>query len=208
MRIGLCWLGVVGCYTPPQLDTVPWEAPILSSEGGPLETCAPEREARVACIVDGDTLDIGECGATEGERLRLLGIDAPETAKDTTPADCYADAAAAELARLTQGQVLTLTFDRDCTGVFDRTLAYLWIDRDRAEVQLRADDLQDVLELLGMDDDPEAPVLLNAYLLMKGFVRRYDEDWVEPLYWQNQLVAAERLAQLRGEGLWSACDGR
>ena len=49
------------------------------------------------------------------------------------------------------------------------------------------------------------PVMINAYLLATGYARRFDEAWVEALYWENELVAAERLAELRQNGLWATC---
>jgi endonuclease YncB( thermonuclease family) len=70
---------------------------------GPV-ACAPEREALVACTLDGDTLDLLSCGG-DAERVRLLGIDAPEIAHGSDPADCYGPEAAD-----------------------GRTLAYLWIE--------------------------------------------------------------------------------
>ena len=42
--------------------------------------CAADRGAEVACVVDGDTLEVGSCGASssDSERIWLLGVSAPE----------------------------------------------------------------------------------------------------------------------------------
>jgi micrococcal nuclease len=53
---------------------------------------------RVAAVYDGDT-----CRLDDGRRLRLAGIDAPETAHEGRPAQYYAAQAAADLERLTRG---------------------------------------------------------------------------------------------------------
>lgn len=199
-------VALAGCYTPPDLPVVPYEAPILSGDGTPVEVCAPERDARVGCTIDGDTVDLDDCGE-DGERLRLLGIDAPETAKPGTPAECYADLAEAELRRVVGDEIVRLAFDRDCVDVFgERTLAYLWLDQTTARARLGEDETDDVLAIHGASDDPDARVLVNTYLLLEGWVRRYDEEWVEPLRWEAEFIAAERLAQVRGNRLWSACE--
>jgi endonuclease YncB( thermonuclease family) len=70
------------------------------------------------------------------------------------------------------------------------------------------DDVLDDVTSDVADTDEEEPVrrvLLNEYLLLAGWVRRYDEDWVEPLSLEADLIAAERLAQVRQQGLWGRC---
>ena len=52
----------------------------------------------VARVLDGDTVLLAD-----GRRVRLAGIDAPETAHGSSPAQYYAAAATLELARLTRG---------------------------------------------------------------------------------------------------------
>ena len=200
---------LAACYTPPDLPTTPYEAPVLSSaDGGVLSICAPEREAAVSCTIDGDTLDLSFCGEDfGGERVRLLGIDAPEMARDGQPADCYAEAAANELQRIASGRFLTLSFDAECTDVFGRTLAYLWMDDSEAELVLDGQYLEELRESSTYDEDDVVPqVLLNEYLLIAGFARKYDEEWVEPLRWEQDFIAAERLAMARRYGIWSSCD--
>lgn len=201
---------LIGCYTPPDLPITPWaDGVLVSEEGDPTFVCAPERIARVSCTIDGDTSDIVACG-DGGERLRLLGIDAPETEKPGTEAECFADLATAELSRLIDGRVVTLSFDRQCTDAFTRTLAYIWLDLDDAQDVLPDDVIEELLTLRSdsLSDTGAANqrILVNEYMLLKGFVRRFDEEWVEPLRWEPELVAAERLAQVRREGLWSACE--
>ncbi len=181
------------------------EVPYLSSsDDGAAAACAPERPDRVACGIDGDTVDLSVCGG-DAERVRMLGIDAPETAKPGQSAECGADLAASTLDQVLTGQSVSLTFDRDCEGVFGRTLAYVWMDADDAVRALGADDVEEMHALQGDGDDEEAPVLINAWMLWTGLARRYDEDWVEPLREGPLLIAAERIARSRSSGVWGAC---
>ena len=80
-------------------------------------------KVKVGRVVDGDTLDATLDGAQT--KLRLLNIDAPETAHDGEPAQCLAEEAKAKLAKLAPaGSTLRIkTYGRDRFG---RTLVGLY----------------------------------------------------------------------------------
>lgn len=209
----LLLLAMFGCRDVDDIPGTPWDVPVLtSSPDDPWHRCAPDRDVRVGCAIDGDTFDISSCGGGE-ERFRMLGIDAPETEKPGVAADCWGPEAARELSRLLDGRSVSLSFDRVCTDPFERTLAYVWMDVSDALTLFSPSLLDDVLE--DLDDDvssdtdaePTRRVLLNEYLLLAGWARRFDEDWVEPLSLDPDLIAAERLAQVRQAGLWGRCRG-
>ena len=214
MRSLLTMLLATACYRAPDLPTTPYQAPpLISDENSPVRICAPERDVRVACTVDGDTFDAFTCGQDAGgERFRMLGIDAPETEKPGKPADCYADIAAQELRRVLSNRFVTLAFDRTCTDVYGRTLAYVWMDLDEARNLLDPrvlDELEASADVVVSDTGGTAStarVLINTYMLLAGYARRFDEDWVEPLRFEAEMIAAERLASVRANGLWAACE--
>lgn len=191
---------LLACYAPPDLPTTPYALPHLGDAGPGV--CRAERDLRVTCVIDGDTFGIGDCTPDAG-RFRLLGIDAPEAARPGTEAECFADAATDELRRLAEGQLLTVSYDRACTDVYGRDLVYLWLDAEEAERHIPASLLSRLPAAQG--DDQAPAVLLNAYLLVAGFARRFDADWVEPLRYEHELIAAERTAALRQNGLWARC---
>ncbi len=104
----------------------------------PDRTVAPETPVRwrtVLRVVDGDTLVLdGE------EKVRLLGIDAPESSmNDKLRADAERARtdpetirlagvrAAAHLRRLIGHQAVRLTVDRNLNDKYGRTLAYVWL---------------------------------------------------------------------------------
>jgi endonuclease YncB( thermonuclease family) len=204
MRWALFFAGcLVGCYRPPDFPLLD-ELPLA----GPTAVCSPPREAQVACTVDGDTFDLGACGDDLGERVRLLGIDAPEVAKDGFPSDCFGDAASAELRRLIELERLTLTFDVECTDAFGRTLAYAWLT-DQALDGVDFDPAyEDYLDELSPEEevDTEPAILLNEWLLAKGFARLYPEEVFGAVLWQRRLDLAQQRAQLERAGLWAACE--
>jgi micrococcal nuclease len=84
---------------------------------------APRFAARAERVVDGDTLWLGN-----GEKVRLAGLDAPETgrAEEGRPAQYYAAEAAELLASLVAGRDLRVeSLGRDDYG---RLLGLVWAD--------------------------------------------------------------------------------
>ncbi|KHK04300.1 thermonuclease family protein [Desulfovibrio sp. TomC] len=75
---------------------------------------------RVDTVFDGDT-----CQLTDGRRVRLAGIDAPEMAHDGRPAQYYAGEAQALLLRLTRGVSLRFVGVGPERDRFDRLLGDL-----------------------------------------------------------------------------------
>ena len=82
----------------------------------------------VVAVVDGDTFD---AQTQEGERVRVrvrvLGIDAPETAKNGVAGECGADEARAALVALVQGRDVDLVEDSrsDAVDRYGRRLGYV-----------------------------------------------------------------------------------
>jgi micrococcal nuclease len=82
----------------------------------------------VTRVIDGDTFDaIRSDDPHRRLRIRIVGIDAPERARDGRPADCMADQAAARLAQVIDGRPVRLTADRTqpARDRFGRYLAYV-----------------------------------------------------------------------------------
>lgn len=93
----LCALLAVGC---------------TGSDAGDADT------GTVARVIDGDTLDLAS-----GERIRLIGVDTPETG------ECHAVESADALARLAgPGTHVELVYGPDRVGPYGRTLAYVEVD--------------------------------------------------------------------------------
>lgn len=181
MRVCAPLLLLVACYS------VPEDLPTF--DGVPLqgtESCAPTRTERVDCVLDGDTFDIRRCGDDEiGERIRVLGIDSPELAGDGGPAECYAEEARQALDALIDDTTVTLEFDRDCTGEFGRTLAWVFVS--------------------DVDEPDDAAINVSLWMAREGYARLYTEFEFDTLRYAQQLRVAERSAQSARVGLWGAC---
>jgi endonuclease YncB( thermonuclease family) len=89
--------------------------------------CQPRRideRVRVKHVVDGDTLVL-----TDGRKLRLIGIDTPEIGRGGFNDEPYARPARSALQALVQspGRVVGLSYDRERTDHYGRTLAHLFL---------------------------------------------------------------------------------
>ena len=153
----------------------------LAEEGPP--TGAALLDARVERVVDGDTL-VARAGG-QRFRVRLLGIDTPETKDPTRPAGCYGKEASGFTATLIPpGTEVRLVGDVEQRDRYGRLLAYVY---------RRAD---------GM--------FVNAELLRRGYAQLLT---VPPnVAHTDEFVAIARQAREGAQGLWGACsllpDGR
>lgn len=80
----------------------------------------------VTRIVDGDTIEI--LNNSEKERIRLIGIDTPETVKPDTPVEPFGKEASDFAKSALLNKYVTLEFDEEQRDRYDRLLAYLYID--------------------------------------------------------------------------------
>ena len=132
--------------------------------------------ATVVHIDDGDTIDVRIGGVTE--RVRLIGIDTPETKKPNTPVQCYGPQASAfTTAFLPLGAGVRLERDAEARDPYGRLLAYVYRAADGAFV--------------------------NLELARGGYARQLS---IAPnTAYADLLGAAVSEAQQAGRGLWGAC---
>ena len=79
-------------------------------------------------IVDGDTFWIDD-GSEKGLKIRLIGIDTPESRNSGNKVKAYYGAEASEyLSRLISGKKVRLEYDVDRIDQYGRTLAYVYLE--------------------------------------------------------------------------------
>ena len=159
--------------------------PAPSDATSPAAATAPPSDpsdtatARVVRVVDGDTFDAVRADTGEKIRVRVLGIDAPETAHGGAGADCGADAATAALERLVLGREVGLAADPRSDGRdrYGRLLAY--VDADGADVGLA--------------------------LVEAGMAEAWHPKSAKKPSRHEMYVEAEKAAVEAGAGLWGQC---
>lgn len=135
--------------------------------------------AIVVAVIDGDTIDVETGG--RNERVRLIGIDTPETMHPDRPIECYGpEASAFTTAFLPPGTVVRI--ERDIVG---------------------RDDYGRLLGYVHRIDADGGTTFVNLEIVRQGFAR--------PLTFEpNSTYAAAftdaaREAEADDLGLWSAC---
>lgn len=147
----------------------------LDDESGPSPDAG---EGVVLRVIDGDTIDVDLDGGRE--RVRLIGVDTPESVAPERPVQCYGvEASARTKELLPAGTIVRLERDEVGRDQYDRLLAYVY----------RADD----------------DLLVNLDLIEGGFADAVTYGDNEALY--DTFVAAESAARADGVGLWGACGG-
>jgi len=143
----------------------------FSLQDAPAPPAPTEGKYRVQRVIDGDTLLL-----ESGVRVRLQGIDTPETVKPNQPVEAWGT----EAAEFTQTFVanadgeVNLQFGKERLDRYGRLLAFVWHD----------------------------DVLLNEELVRRGLARaRLGYRFSGTM--KKRLQTAEREAKLNACGIWS-----
>jgi micrococcal nuclease len=82
-------------------------------------------------VVDGDTLLLANLA-----RVRLIGVDAPETVDPNRPPEPFGREAAEFTRQAVEGRVVRLEFDRERTDRYGRFLAYVYVGQSLVNEEL------------------------------------------------------------------------
>jgi micrococcal nuclease len=86
-------------------------------------------------VVDGDTVDIDLDGHTE--RVRLIGVNTPETKHPTKPIECFGPEASAYMTQLLpKGTTVRIERDVEARDRYGRMLLYLYLGSDNLFINL------------------------------------------------------------------------
>jgi micrococcal nuclease len=129
--------------------------------------------ALVTRVVDGDTVEVRLDGREE--RVRLIGVDTPESVQPGSPVECFAKAASAETRRLVEGRRVTLRYDAERRDRYGRLLAYVYRDG----------------------------LFVNADLVERGYARTLTIP--PNVAYADELTRLAREARAAGRGLWGRC---
>lgn len=100
----------------------------------PNENFIGERASPVIRIIDGDTVEIKLNSIPT--KIRLIGVDTPETVHPQKPVEKYGKEASAFTTNLLLGESVYLRFDAEKTDKYGRMLAYLYRAPDGLFVNL------------------------------------------------------------------------
>ncbi len=147
------------------------------SQGGST-TLPAGANATVVRVIDGDTIDADFAGTIE--RIRLIGVDTPETKKPDTPVQCFGPEASTHTTELLPPDTpIRVERDAEARDDYGRLLGYVYRSGDG--------------------------LFVNLDLAIGGYARPLT---IEPnSTFADQFVDAARRAQAAGTGLWASCSG-
>jgi endonuclease YncB( thermonuclease family) len=134
-----------------------------------------QKNARVIHVVDGDTLDVDiPDGRKRHTRIRLIGVDTPETGQASTERMHFGSEARNFAVESLSGQEVLLAMNpEESRDRYGRLLAYVYLARDGS--------------------------LFNEMLIERGFAYA-DTRFSHPF--RERFETAEELARLKRAGLW------
>jgi len=104
-------------------------------QGGAAVTSSAPGNATVERVVDGDTIIVRVGG--QRDRVRLIGIDTPESVKPGTPVQCFAHEASEHTkSLLPPSSAVRLVRDVEARDRYGRLLAYVYREPDGLFVNL------------------------------------------------------------------------
>ena len=130
---------------------------------------APAAAQLVERVVDGDTIIVRGVG-----RVRLIGVDTPETVHPRRPVECFGKEASAFTKRLLEGRRARLEYDQERTDRYGRTLAYVYLPNG---------------------------TFANAEIVRQGYGHAYTRF---PFRYLEEFRRHEREARQGERGLWGA----
>ncbi|MFA6273647.1 MAG: thermonuclease family protein [Candidatus Paceibacterota bacterium] len=143
-------------------------------------TYLPKSFYSVVKVVDGDTIDVSINGKTE--RLRLIGINTPETVDPRKPVECFGVEASNKAKSLLSNKKVGLESDpsQGERDKYDRLLRYVYL---------------------------EDGTNFNLLMIKEGYAYEYTYDL--PYRYQTNFKEAQKYAQDNKLGLWGdTCDGK
>lgn len=133
-------------------------------------------------VVDGDTIMVELNGQVE--RLRYIGVDAPESVRQNYPVECFGPEASDANKRLVDGREVMLVKDVSDRDQYGRLLRYVYVQNDSTGEW----------------------VFVNLLLVEEGYANSV--TFPPDVAHLAEFRAAERQAREEGRGLWGACSVR
>lgn len=133
-------------------------------------TSSSSQQAKVVRVIDGDTIVL-----ESGEKVRYIGIDAPEIHHPQQGVECFGTQAFERNKALVEGKIVNLEKDVSETDKYGRLLRYVWLEN----------------------------TLINESLILEGYA--VASSYPPDIKNQHALDQAERIARENNQGLWSSC---
>lgn len=135
---------------------------------------------KVTKVTDGDTLHMDIDGTDE--RVRLIGINTPETVDPRKDVQCFGKEASERMKELAEGEIARLEYDdsQSLRDTYGRLLAYVYLEDGQ---------------------------MLNRKMIAEGYA--YEYTYMTPYKYRSEFRDLQNIARTSSRGLWSSdtCNG-
>ena len=133
-------------------------------------------------VVDGDTIVVEKIG-----KVRLIGVDTPETKHPRKPVEYFGKEASAFTKGMVEGKKVRLEYDWQRKDKYNRTLTYVYV---------MTNDVRDMPEF---KNRASIELMVNAELIKQGYGHAYTKF---PFKYLEQFRKYEKEARENKRGLW------
>jgi endonuclease YncB( thermonuclease family) len=136
-------------------------------------------------VVDADTIEL-----SSNEKLRYIGINAPETKHPTKEVECFGEVASLKNKELVEGKEVRLEKDISNTDRYGRLLRYVYV-------------VDNTLEENGTENNinnKDKEIFVNEYLVREGYAKA--SSYPPDIKYQELFKSAENQARALNKGLW------
>lgn len=144
---------------------------ILISKNDVFSVINEKESTKVKRVIDGDTIEL-----ENGEKVRYIGINAPEIGGEVDTEECFAQESLNKNKELVEGKTIFLEKDLSDKDKYGRLLRYVYLEDE---------------------------TFVNFVLVEKGYAQSV--SYPPDLKYQSILNNAEEKAEKNKFGLWGAC---
>lgn len=134
----------------------------------------------VTKVTDGDTIHVLIEG--QDEKVRLIGINTPETVDPRKSVECFGKEASERMKEIAQGKIVRLEYDesQSLRDAYGRLLAYVYLEDGQ---------------------------MINRKMIAEGYA--YEYTYLTPYKYQREFRELQNVARTSNRGLWApdTCNG-
>jgi len=154
----------------PEIIQTPTLSETITSINATISISKNETSVKVVKVIDGDTIEI-----EDGQKVRYIGIDTPETVDPRRTVACFGKEASEKNRELIEGKTVRLEKDVSEKDKYGRLLRYVYVD----------------------------DMFINEYLLSQGYAKI--STFPPDVRYVELFLAAESQAREKNLGLWKKC---
>lgn len=137
---------------------------------------------KVTKVTDGDTIEIDSLSTNNNFKVRLIGINTPESVDPRRPVECFGKEASEYMKDIAEGETVYIENDpsQDKYDKYGRLLAYIYLEDGQ---------------------------MLNRKMISEGYA--YEYTYANPYKYQDDFLDLQNFARIENRGLWNTatCNG-